>query len=125
MPKAYSEDLRIRSVEAYRAGVSADEVADRFDISRDCVYRWNKILQETGELKPLYKAGDRSKIADDEKFQKFAEERAHCTLSEMASGWETELSIHAISRKLKKLGITRKKKHSTTRRGTRKSGKDS
>ena len=93
MPKAYSEDLRIRVVEAYQSGESAQDVSKRFEVSIPCVYRWTQILQETGALKPLYKAGDRSKITDDEKFLDFAKAHAHSTLSQMAAAWEGEISI--------------------------------
>lgn len=114
MPKAYDKDLRVRVVEAYRSGKKAKEVAEIFKVSVQCVYRWDEIEKRTGDLKPLYKAGDRSKITDDEKFIEFAKAHAHSTLSQMAAAWEGEISIFCLSRKLRKLGITRKKKLSDT-----------
>jgi transposase len=109
MPKAYSLDLRHRVVEAYRSGQEASAVAARFGVCIPSVYRWDKLLQETGALKPLYKAGDRSSITDDKAFLDFAKTHAHSTLTQMAVAWGDEVSIFAVSRKLKKLGITRKK----------------
>src|ERR1035437_1743938 len=109
MPKAYSLDLRLRVVEAYRSGQSASDVASRFGVCIPCIYRWDTLLNETGALKPLYKAGDRSVIRDDEKFLIFAKAHAHSTLQQMADAWEGEVSLFAVSRKLRKLGITRKK----------------
>ncbi|MET0155758.1 MAG: hypothetical protein ABW189_06625 [Rickettsiales bacterium] len=76
-------------------------------------------------MKPLYKAGDRSVIKDDEKFPAFAEAHAHSTLTQMSQAWEGKASIFALSRKLKKLGITRKKERSATKSVTRPSAKNS
>jgi len=114
MPKAYSEDLRFRVVKSYRSGQSAEEVASVYAISVSCVYRWDAIERSTGALKPLYKPGDRSIITDEEKFLAFAQAHAHSTMQQMADHWSDEVSIFAISRKLKKLGITRKKRPSAT-----------
>ena len=119
MPKAYDKDLRVRVVDAYRSGQKAKEVAEIFNVSVQCVYRWDEIEKTTGDLKPLYKAGDRSKITDDDKFLEFAKAHAHGTLSQMAKAWEGGISVFAISRKLKKLGITRKKKLLDTAKETK------
>jgi transposase len=110
MPKPYSEDLRIRVVMVYRSGVGASEVAQQFGVSILCVYRWDRILQETGELDPLYKVHDRSVITDDAAFLAFAKVHTHSTLAQMAAAWEGGVSMFVISRKLKKLGIMRKKR---------------
>jgi transposase len=114
MPKAYSEDLRKRVVSAYRCGQSASDVALQYAVHVSCVYRWDTIEQSTGSLKPLYKAGDRSIIKDDGAFLAFATAHAHSTLQQMADHWSDEVSIFAISRKLRKLGITRKKTPTAT-----------
>lgn len=125
MPKAYSLDLRVRVVEAYRSGEGASSVAARFGVCIPCIYRWDALLQETGELKPLYKAGDRSIITDDTKFLDFAKAHAHSTLQQMADAWGDEVSLFAISRKLKKLGITRKKTPMATKNVTKPSAQRS
>jgi transposase len=88
MPNPYSEDLRIRVVMAYRSGVGAGEVSQQFGGSIPCVYRWDKILHETGELHPLYKVHDRSVITDDEAFLAFVNVHTHSTLTQMAAAWE-------------------------------------
>lgn len=119
MPKAYSEDLRKRVVKAYRSGRSARDLSAHYEISIPCIYRWDKIERETGALSPLYKAGDRSIITDDAKFLRFAQTHAYSTLQQMADAWEDDVSIFAVSRKLRKLGITRKKRHPNTGSGTK------
>ncbi len=122
MPKPYSEDLRIRVVLTYRSGVGASEVAEQFGVSIPCVYRWDKILQETGEVHPLYKVHDRSVITDDEAFLTFVKVHTHSTLAQMAAAWEGGVSVFVISRKLKKLGVTRKKRPMATASVTKQSG---
>jgi transposase len=125
MPKAYSIDLRDRVVDAYRSGQEASAVAERFGVCIPCVYRWDKLLKETGALHPLYKAGDRSSITDDDKFLAFAKTHSHSTLTQMADAWGSEVSIFAVSRKLRKLGITRKKELTATLNATKPNAKPS
>jgi arginine repressor len=60
-------------------------------------------------LQPLYKAADRSIIKADAAFIAFAEVHTHSTLAQMSAAWGEEISQMSLSRKLKKLGITRKK----------------
>lgn len=106
-------------MKAYRSGKSAIELSAQYEISIPCIYRWDKIEEATGSLKPLYKAGDRSIIRDDEQFLRFAEAHSHSTLQQMADSWGDAVSIFAVSRKLRKLGITRKKRHLATSNETR------
>lgn len=123
MPKAYSLDLRHRVVAAYRSGQEASDVAKRFGVCIPSVYRWEKLLEETGALHPLYKPGDRSSITDDKAFLDFAEAHAHSTLTQMADAWGDKVSIFAVSRKLKKLGITRKKRPMAIKNATKPNAK--
>lgn len=125
MPKAYSEDLRLRVVSAYRSGRGSRDVSEQYKVSIPCIYRWDKIERETGALRPLYKAGGHSLIHDDEKFLAFAETHAHSTLSQMADAWEDDVSIFTISRKLRKLGITRKKRPSAIKNDAKQAAKRS
>ena len=50
------------------------------------------------------------KITDWEKFQKFVEVNGDKTQAQMAKLWPEEISERTISRALKKIGFTRKKK---------------
>lgn len=125
MPKALSEDLRKRVLKAYRSGQPASVVAAHYAVSLPCVYRWDAIEKATGALKPLYKASDRSVITDNEKFMAYASSHAHSTLQQMADNWEDGVSIFVISRKLRKLGITRKKRPMATLNATKSGAKPS
>jgi transposase len=120
MTKSYSEDLRKRVVKARLSGESAEDVAARFGVGRDCVYRWVALHKTTGTLKPRKRGGYRPpKIQDMEKFLKFAEVHQGSLLSEMADAWGSEVSAMCISRTLKRIGWSRKKNSwlPRTRRG--------
>jgi transposase len=108
--KSYSDDLRERVVKARLSGKSASEVAEIFDVSKDCVRRWAIRYQEAGSYSSVKRGGTKKpKIQDMAKFAEFVQANAHCTLKQMQEKWETQVSQMALSRALKKLGITRKK----------------
>jgi transposase len=109
MTKSLSEDLRKRVVKARLSGESVKDVAVRFGVGRDCVYRWFALYKATGTVKPRQRGGYRpAKIQDLEKFRKFAEAHRGSLLSEMAAAWGG-VSEMCISRALKRIGWSRKK----------------
>lgn len=122
--KTYSDDLRERVVKSRLSGKGAVEVAEIFDVSKDCVRRWVIRYQETGSYGSAKRGGTKQpKIRDMAKFAEFVQANTHCTLKQMKEKWEDELSEMALSRALKKLGITRKKTPPSTTNATRKSVK--
>lgn len=129
MPKAYSLDLRKRVLEAYRGGMSVSDVCKQFKVSRDCVYDWDKLERKKGSLEPQYEncTGRSSTIEADDKFEEFAQVHAYSTLKQMAEAWgsanKKTVSQMAVSRTLKKLGWTRKKRPITTKKQAKKSDK--
>lgn len=124
--KSYSHDLRERVVKARLSGMSADDVAKTFQLSRDCVYRWVSQHKKTGSFLPKQRGGyKKPKIQDMEKFEAFAKAHAHSTLAHMKEQWEDEVSLMSVSRTLKRLGWTRKKNRPTTANATKKNAKPS
>jgi len=71
---------------------------------------------ETGDFqaKPNQPPGNGHKLTDWEKFRKFAKAHGDKTQVEMAALWEGEVSARTISRALKKIGFTRKKRPTPT-----------
>ena len=113
--KSYSNDLRQRVVAARLSGMAVDDVSTRFQVSKDCVYRWVKRHKNTGEMAPKRRGGyKKPAITDLTKFEGFAKAHAYSTLSRMKEQWEGEVSVMCISRTLKRLGWTRKKNKRTT-----------
>ena len=116
---------------AYRGGMSIAEVCEQSKISRFCVYDWNKLEREKGSLKPQYEncTGRSSTIKADENFEKVAKIYAYSTLKQMAETWSSmnkeTVSLMAVSRSLKKLGWTHKKRLATIKNAAQKNAKNS
>ena len=124
--KSYSNDLRARVVTARLSGVTVADVSAMFQVSRDCVYRWVSLYQETGSTCPKRRGGYKQpKIRDMGKFEAFAKAHAHSTLTRMKEQWEGDVSEMSMSRALKRLGWTRKKNTATTANATRQNAKSS
>jgi transposase len=109
-----SADLRWRIVEAIdqREG-SLREIADRFRVSLTCIVRLLRRRRETGSIEPKPHGGGRLAALDEEHLQGLRElvcGQPDATLEELRQRLGVDCSVAAISRALKKLGITRKKK---------------
>lgn len=126
MPKSLSEDLRMRVVEARLSGMSVSEVCARYCVDDNSVYRWVCRYEETGHVMAKRRGGYRQpKIVDMVRFEAFALAHSHCTLQQMADAWGGEVSEMCISRALKRLGWTRKKRLPATANVTLKNAKSS
>jgi transposase len=117
MPKPYSYDLRQKVIQAIKLdGLKISEVSILFSISCNTISLWLKRQTETGNFLalPNQPRGNGHKITDWEKFREFAETHGDKTQVEMASLWDGEISDRTISRALKKIGFTRKKRLTAT-----------
>lgn len=113
MPKAYSQDFRQKVIDAIELdGHKKCEVSEFFNISRNTIDLWLKLKAETGALKPRPNKppGTNHKITDWEKFREFAQVHGDKTQEQMAQLWGEQISARTISRALRKIGFTRKKK---------------
>ena len=76
MSRPYSLDLRERVVAAAKDGLSHEEVAGHFDVSRSTVARWTRRAAETGSPAALPMGGKRAFSLEAERAwiaQRFAE----------------------------------------------------
>ena len=113
MPKPYSYDLRQKVMQAIElGGLSQIQAAATFQISRSTINIWCQRKARTGnyQAKPNLPPGNGHKITDWEKFREFVKVNGDKTQVEMAKLWPEEISDRTISRALKKVGLTRKKK---------------
>lgn len=80
---------------------------------------WLKRKETTGDFCPkkYTPPGHSHKITDWEKFRAFVAENADLTQAQMAELWDADISARTISRALKKIGFTRKKKLMDTGNG--------
>ena len=111
MASAYNEDLRVRALEWIKSGISVTQVSRGLKISRPTLYRWKNQVEKTGSTVPNKSVPppQPSKIKDWDKFQEFVDSNADKTQKKLAELWGG-VSHHTISRALKKLGYTRKKR---------------
>jgi transposase len=113
MPNAYTYDLRQKVIQAIeRDGMKKGEASQVFNISRNTINLWLKRLAVTGDFQalPNQPPGNGHKITDWEKFCQFAKTHGDRTQAEMAKLWDGPISARTISRALKKIGVTRKKR---------------
>ena len=64
MPRAYSEDLRGRVIEAVQAGASRREAAERFEISPSSAVKWLQHWEHTGSAAPKPTGGSVSPLEE-------------------------------------------------------------
>lgn len=111
MAIAYSQDLRERALNLLKRGMSISSVSRFLKISRPTLYKWKNQCQATGSTSPLKNTPppQPANIRDWDKFTEFVDKHGDKTQEEMACLWGN-CSRHTISRGLKKIGYTRKKK---------------
>ncbi len=122
MARSYSYDLRRKVIEAIEFnGMKRCEASEFFNISRNTINTWFQRRRETGDFKAKVREnrGNGQKITDWEKFRAFVETHGDKTQAEMAELWDGEISDRTISRALKKIGFTRKKRPTATVNGMR------
>jgi transposase len=128
MPKPYSYDFRQKVIQAIELnGLKKGEASELFNISRNTINLWLQRKAETGDFqaKPNCPPGNNHKITDWEQFGAFAKTHGDKTQVEMAQLWEGDISDRTISRALKKIGFTRKKRPTVTKNGMSQNGKRS
>ena len=118
MPKPYSTDLRLKVVESIVLnGLKRCEASEQFNISRSTIHDWLKRYEETGDVSPSHHnhRGHSHKITDWSAYEAIAREHAAKTQEEMADLWPAKISDRTISRGLKKIDFTRKKRPTVTK----------
>ena len=120
MPAPYSQDLREKAIQAIESGRSVNEVSQAFGISRSTLSAWRKRQRETGsyQARTNYQQGHSHKITDWEAFKAFVAEHGNKTQAQMAQLWPEEIDGDTIGKGLKRIGFTRKKRHTLTENET-------
>ncbi|WP_341747473.1 MULTISPECIES: IS630 transposase-related protein [unclassified Candidatus Tisiphia] len=125
MPLPYSYDLRSRVIEHYEKHKKIAFTCETFKISRSMLYVWIRLKKQTGDIKAKegYQKGYGHKIPDLLAFGNLIKEDNSLTLTEIAKKLDNTVSIMTISRALKKLNITRKKRHMRIKKEMKESDK--
>jgi transposase len=112
---AYSEDLRMKIVEALRRGVAKNEASRLFGVSLSSVKRYARLVREGKSLAPKKPPGKRPKVDEGTKrlLKADLEERPAATLLQRCEFLErvcgVRVSKSTVSRLLRRLGWSRKK----------------
>jgi len=104
---AYDEKFRIRAVEYRKEGHTLDKTAKTYKIGTTTLKKWIRMYDETGEIKDNPPKHTFKKI-DPMLLEKYIEEHPDDFLSEIAIHFNC--SDVAVSKALRKLKITRKKR---------------
>lgn len=112
VPRAYSQDLREKTLAAIDRGVPKSEVITMFNISRDSLDRWLKRRSDGGSVQATqgYQRGHSHRIVDWDRFRTFVKANGDKTQAELAALWHDPVSARTLSRALAKMGFTRKKR---------------
>jgi|SRR5690348_1713140 transposase len=94
MPKAYSEDLRIRVIRAVEGGASSRGAAAVFDVSASSAIKWMQRFRESGSVAAKKERGHRRSPL---------EEHSDWLLSLV--GEHPDLTLEEIRMRLKKRGV--------------------
>jgi transposase len=127
MPSPYSDDLRQKVLDAIDDGYRKSQVSRLFNISRNTIDLWLKRREATGSAYAIrnYRRGPQGKITDLEQFRAFATEHGHLTQKGMAAQWREPISDHTISKALRRIGFTRKKRAMAIKNAMKHNGKPS
>ncbi len=115
---AYSKDLRLKVLDAVARGIPRREVVRIFGVSLATIERYLKRQRETGEIAPRPSPGRTPSIGAtlEQRRALWAQLEAHddATLERHCELWEEKhrvrVSISTMSRAIRKLGWTRKKR---------------
>ena len=117
---AYSMDLRKRVARAWDAGLDADAVAAKYDVSRAWVHRLIQRRRETGSLTPRKQAKFRHRVLtarEEERLVRLITARPDATLTELRDALPSPAALSTLWRTIGRLGFTLKK-NGTRRRTT-------
>lgn len=112
MPRAYSVDLRERSLQALASGRSVTEVAHLFGVSRFSLHRWRHQQATTGSLMAGQSSGRPRRLTPDQEEAIARQVRAtpDATLDELCATSPVPVSRATMGRTVQRLGLTRKKR---------------
>ena len=111
---SYSEDFRKRTIEYLEEGHTYKETSEMFRISPNTLNQWVKRYREEGSLRRKYRSYTRK--IEKSAIMEYLEKYPDAYQSEIAEHFGCDSST--VSRSLKRMGITRKKRQNATRNKT-------
>jgi transposase len=119
MPKAYSNDLRERVIQACDQGERAAAVAKRFAMSESFIEKLKQRRRERGTVAPKPPAGGRQPLlaAHSERIRAALQTKPDTTLAELRDGLGLSVALSTLWYHLRRLGLTFKKNAEGRRTG--------
>lgn len=107
----YSMDLRDRVARAWDAGLAADTIAAKYEVSRAWVHRLIQRRRESGSLAPRkqMKFRDRALAGQEDRLSALIAARPDATLAELREALSTSAALSTLWRTIDRLGLTVKK----------------
>ncbi len=108
----YSMDLRQRVARAWDAGLDAEGVAAKYDVSRAWVHRLIQRRRETGSLAPRKQTKFRRRAlaeAEEQRLAALITARPDATLAELRDGLPTSAALSTLWRAIDRWQLTVKK----------------
>ena len=108
----YSMDLRKRVAKAWDAGLDADAVAAKYEVSRAWVHRLIQRRRETGSLAPRKQLTFRHRVLtarEEARLASLIVARPDATLTELRAAVPTSAGLSTLWRTIARLGFTLKK----------------
>ena len=106
---AYSMDLRQRVIDDCDAGVGTQAVAEKYSVSPAWVRRLKQHRRERGDIRPRTGTG-RPRIIDDTQLARLVDQQPDATLVELRDRLGVAVTPQAISKALRRLKLTFKKR---------------
>ena len=112
MPRAYSVDLRERSLQAMTSGRSVTEIAALFGVSRNSLYRWRAQQAATGSVAPGTPTGRPRLLTPEQETElvRRLHDQPDLTLAELCAAAPVPISRPSMCRTLQQHGLHRKKR---------------
>ena len=117
----YSMDLRQRVARAWDAGMDAETVAGKYDVSRAWVHRLIPRRRETGSLRSRKQQKFRHRVLssrEEERLASLITAHPDATLTELRAALPTTAALSTLWRTIDRLGFTLKKNGTRRRTAT-------
>jgi transposase len=116
----YSMDLRKRVVRAWDAGLDAESVAAKYEVSRAWVHRLVQRRRETGSIAPRKQTKFRHRVlaGQDARLAALIAARPDATLAELRDALPTTAALSTLWRAIDQLQLTVKKNRTRRRAAT-------
>ena len=109
MARAYSMDLRQRVIDDCDTGLLTHQVAKKYSVSSSWVRRLKQHRRERGDIAPRVGGGSRGFKIDRQNLNELVRQQPDVTLAELRQRLKVDVSLWAICKALRQLGLSYKK----------------